>query len=193
MEEKKYKCPSCGKFVTESNGIRIDKRVYHKSCYKRKIKAEQEKVERKKLKEEARIRKEIEKTKQPLVIPEAVSEDEAKLKDHFFKTIKDITGNDKLSAKTYALAERYIKEYSFTWIGMEKTIIYVCKLCEYAPSEDIVGIIPWKYSEAEEFYESINNIESSKDKLKDLYKTKTIKIRPKKNNAPSIDISQLGV
>lgn len=193
MEEKKYKCPSCGKSLTASSGIRVDKRVYHKSCYERKIKAEQDKVSRKKEREETKKRKDALKMKQPLDIPEAVSEDEAKLKAHFYKKVKEITGNDKLSAKTYALTERYIREYGFSWLGMEKTLVYACELCDYASDEDIIGIIPWKYSEAEEFYESLKNIESPKEKIKDLYKPKIIKIKPKNKNVPSIDISQLGV
>lgn len=191
MDERKYTCPWCGESVTASSGIRINKRVYHNHCYDAKIKEETEKQRRKK-ERETKVKESVKKL--PLEIPEAVSEDDAKAREHFFKKIKELTGNEKLSAKTYALADRYKKEYEdFTWIGMEKTLVYVFELSSYTIEDDLVGIIPWKYSEAKEFYEALDAITPVKEPLKDLYTIRKIKICPKSSSVPNIDISQLGV
>ena len=108
--------------------------------------------------------------------------------------MKEITGNNSLSAKTYALADKYKRDYKdFSWSGMEKTLIYTFQLNEYEITDDIIGIIPWKYTEANEFYESLEKIESAEKDLKDLYKPRKIKIKPEYKEKPSIDISQLGV
>lgn len=194
MAEFKYTCPRCGKQLTASKGKKISNRVYHIKCYDEKIKEELAKQQRKKEKEINKVKKAKQKEEEKLIIPEAVPEDEAKAREHFFELVKRITGNTHLSAKTYALADRYKKEYKdFTWYGMEQTLVYAFKLKENEINDEVVGIIPWLYTEATEYYKSLEEIVPVKENLKDLYKTRKVKIHPKYDNVPSIDISQLGV
>lgn len=197
MAEFKYTCPRCGRQLTASKGKKIGKRVYHIQCYDEKIKEELSKQQRKKEKEQEKVKAKLAKEKeekQPLVIPEAVSEEEAKAKERFFERVKSITGNTHLSARTYALADRYKKDYEgFTWGGMERTLIYAYQLNSNEISDEIIGIIPWLYTEANEYFDSLDNIVPVKEKLQDLYKIRKVKIRPKYDSVPSIDISQLGV
>lgn len=192
MAERMYKCPRCGGSVSASSGKRIKQRYFHEKCYEEKIREDLIKEKIKKEKAEAKIKKE--QKKKTIEIPKAVPENEAKEREHFFLKVKELTGNSTLSAKTYALADKYKKDYKdFSWVGMEKTLIYTYQLNEYTITDDIIGIIPWKYTEANEFYESLEKIESAKKDLKDLYKPRKIKIKPEYKEKPSIDISQLGV
>lgn len=190
MAEYKYTCPWCRKQLPASKGKKVGARVYHVRCYDEKIQQELEKQQRKKDKEITKVRKE-EKEK-VIEIPKAVSEDEAQSREHFFGLVKKLTGNKVLSAKTYVLADRYKKEYKFTWEGMEKTLIFTYQLNESPIGDEIIGIIPWRYTEANEFYDSLEDIKPVEESLEDLYKKRKVKIRPKYNEAPSIDISQLG-
>ncbi len=182
---KTYKCPVCGGAVPASSGKRIKQRYYHEKCYERKISSD--------LAKEAEKKTQTKKRQREAVVPRSVPEDEAKERERFFQKVKRLTGNTKLSAKTYALADKYKRDYKFSWNGMEKTLIYVYELEECEISDEIIGIIPWKYTEANQFYDSLDQISPAGETLSELYEVKRIKIRPKKDEKPSIDISQLGV
>lgn len=192
MSERMFKCPKCGGAVPASSCKRIKQRYYHPKCYEEKIKedlakeeAKKEKVKKKEIKPQAKC---------SIEIPEAVPESEAKERQHFFNKVKQITGNKNLSARTYALADKYKKDFKdFSWNGMEKTLIYVYELNDGAIQDEIIGIIPWKYTEANQFFESLEELKPTEQNLKDLYKRKKVKIRPKHDEKPDIDISQIGV
>lgn len=188
-----YICPVCHKNVLASKAIHVKTRYYHKSCLEKKIKKEKEKISNDK-----QVKKQREEYERALkesalsAIPEAVSEEEAVLAQSFFDKVEQIQG--KCTAKSSAMAYKYKDMYEFTWEGMEQTLEYCFSILGLTLREDgeIVGLIPWYYDQAQNFYKQLNNIEPQKVDLDKLYKKKYIKVAPKKKDVDLIDISKIG-
>lgn len=190
-----YVCPVCHKNVLASKAIHIKTRYYHKTCLDKKVKNEKERISNSKLakKQREEYERALKESALP-IIPEAVPESEATAAQSFFNKVEQLQG--KCTAKSSAMAYRYKNMYEeFTWEGMEQTLDYCFSILGMTIREEddcIVGLIPWYYDQAQEFYKQLNNIEPTKTDLDKLYKKKYIKVTPKKTNVNLIDISKIG-
>lgn len=72
--------------------------------------------------------------------------------DIFFKTLsKYIPDYNYIQSKK--LADKYIKDYGFSWMGMAFTLEYYYGICKNSTkgAKDTIGIIPYVYEQAKKY------------------------------------------
>lgn len=77
--------------------------------------------------------------------------------EKFYEECKKIFGKSFDYIKTKRLAEMYIKKYEYTWSGMTRTLeyFYVVKKNPIAKANGSIGIIPYEYQHAYNYYYEI--------------------------------------
>lgn len=187
---RKRKCVCCGEYIgTGEESVPYKGRYAHTKCFNIALKAVQiDKTE--KLKEP----KEKAKKKKPKAeLKDAVSEEEYAEKKQYYQYLHDLI-NEDLSAKIYALSDHYISRYGFTYKGMYQSLVYMHEIIEKDLQDDVVGLIPFYYTDAENYYISVSCVENG-NKNKDIskmYQEKTILIKPKQRKNLQIDINSVG-
>lgn len=177
-------CPYCGESIQkDSPNVPYKGRSYHKKCfekYTKEIKTKKDKELSKKATKQKKVKPKIE-------LKNGLSEEEYKEKKKYFEYLRQLTGND-LSAKIYALTDDYIKKYNFTYPQMYKTLYYLKEIKEKELVGDIVGIIPYYYTEAENYFKEINKVEEQNKEidLSKMYQSRTIIVRPTKGHKQSL-------
>lgn len=158
----KKKCPICGKWIeSDELSVPYKGRYAHKDCFNNAAKLlTQDKQE--KLKEKAAVRMKRG-GKAAYELKDAVSEEEHKEKVAFFDYLKNIT-REEITPKQYKVAEDYINKYKFTYPGMLLTLMYLKEELEKELTGDVIGIIPYYFSDAEKAQErSAKAIEHNKN------------------------------
>lgn len=124
-----------------------------------------------------------------------VSEEEYKEKKDLYEYIRSYyeTEDGKLPAKVYALVEKYIEQYGFTYTSIRNTLIYIREICEKDIQGDGIGLLPYYKDEAEAYYKSLKEIEENNKNINinDMYKEKTIIIQPRKRIFKQLDITNI--
>lgn len=189
-------CPYCGGLVDKDQSIQFKRRYYHSKCYEKKIsEIETQEKERQREKEKQEKNKKIKKAKEVIpIIKAAVPEEIAVARENFYKKVKEISRTESLDLKIYAISDKFYSSYeNMTWEGMTKTLEYFYDYCENEPKGNVVGIIPYIYTEAQKFFDQIDSLKPEERSLDDIYKKRKIKIIPHKTDRKEIDISSLGV
>ena len=160
-------CPYCGESIKkDSPNVPYKGRSYHKKCFEKKVKPKAE-------------------------LKNGLSEEEYKEKKKYFEYLRQLTGMD-LSAKIYALTDDYIKKYNFTYPKMYKTLYYLKEIKGKELTGDVIGIIPYYYTEAENYFNEIDKVEEQNKEvdLSKMYQSRTVIVRPIKGHKQSlIDIN----
>lgn len=186
------KCVICNEILDEQ-GVQYKGRYAHQKCFNIAMKTLQ-KEKNKEIDKVAEKKKVGRKAKPKAELKEALSEEEYRKKQQYYNYLRGLIDGQELSAKIYALTEDYIERYKFTYESMYKTLVYLHEIIEKELTGDVVGIIPYYYSEATQYYESIDKVaELNKDiDISKMYKEKTILIQPKKKKIKQIDIESIG-
>ena len=186
------KCVICNEILDEQ-GVQYKGRYAHQKCFNIAMKTLQ-KEKNKEIDKVAEKKKVGRKAKPKAELKEALSEEEYRKKQQYYNYLRGLIDGQELSAKIYALTEDYIERYKFTYESMYKTLVYLHEIIEKELTGDVVGIIPYYYSEATQYYESIDKVaELNKDiDISKMYKEKTIIIQPKKKKIKQIDIESIG-
>ena len=185
-----YLCPVCRTNVPASEAIHIKTRYYHKKNNKKKIKEETGKI-----KTDKKVKKERDKAnsyiEKEVRIREAVSEEDAVMKKKIIDKIKEILNIEYLDTKYYVSLDRIKDKYlDFTWEGIYNALVYFYEIKENPPYDNLVGIIPDIYTEANNFFKNLEKIKS--EPIDSMYKTKKIKVTLRKKHKQYIDIDKLG-
>lgn len=191
---RQYKCVFCNENITESeNKIPIKNRYAHERCFNVSLKAtdkKQKETRQKKLAE--RKSKTTVRVKMQEELKEGLTEEEYQEKRKLFNKIREIQGTEKVTAKTYKLIDDYVKKYGFTYSGMEQALKYFYEIENNTFSEDCVGIIPYIYDNAKEYFESIIQAAEKNANSNIQQITRVIKITPYKDKKDFIDITKIG-
>ena len=186
------KCVICGDSIIESGdskqiAIPYKGRYVHKTCFDLVVKGtandRQIRTEEKAKKKKAQAKSKTSKPKPIETVKEAMSEEEYKEKKAYYSYLRgQITD---LQAKHYALTEKYLKQYAFTYSGMLNTLKYLNEVLEYSfndESNNVIGLIPYHYEAAESYYKSIQACEeANKDKNIDkMYKIQQVIVKREK-------------
>lgn len=176
------RCPICNKGVKDDDEtIPYKGRAAHLFCFETFVKTvSNEKQE--KLKEKAEEKKtKKSKAKPKIELKDPVSEEEYAHKKEFYTYLRSIIG-DEIPSKIYAIIDKMMHQYSnYTFEGMQRTLVYVNEVLKKELVGDVVGLIPYYYSEAEDFYKEVDRIDKeneSKD-ISKMYQSVTVKIKPK--------------
>lgn len=188
---RQKKCVICNELIVDEQGVPYKGRYAHQKCFNIAIKTLQ-KDKSEQINKVAEQKKVGRKAKPKAELKEALSEEDYEKKQQYYKYLRGLV--DEVSAKIYALTEDYIKRYEFTYEGMYKTLFYLHEIVEKDLTGDVVGIIPYYYTEAMQYYEAINKVVELNENvdISNMYKKKTIMVQPKKRKIKQIDIESIG-
>ena len=95
-------------------------------------------------------------------------------KEEFFKYAKKLFGEDFNFIATQKLANRYVQENNYTYSGMLKSLIWFYEIQHHSidKANGSIGIIPYVYKEAKDYYFSLYLAQRANQK-KDLYNFKS--------------------
>lgn len=191
---RKRVCVLCGLTIEDNNdSVPYKNRYAHTACFRAAAKAihvdKEEKVKK----------KEAEKKTKPVLKPkaelkDALSDEEYIQKNLYYDYIRKTTGITELPAKVYAVTDNYIKKYSFTFQGLYATLTYMHNILKKEFGEDIVGLIPYYYTEAQAHYKAVKSVgDRNKDiNTEGMYKKKIVYINPRQNKIKQLDITTIG-
>lgn len=188
---RQKKCVICNELIVDEQGVPYKGRYAHQKCFNIAIKTLQ-KDKSEQINKVAEQKKVGRKAKPKAELKEALSEEDYEKKQQYYKYLRGLV--DEVSAKIYALTEDYIKRYEFTYEGMYKTLFYLHEIVEKDLTGDVVGIIPYYYTEAMQYYEAVNKVVELNENvdISNMYKKKTIIVQPKKRKIKQIDIESIG-
>lgn len=185
------KCVICNETIgADEISVPYKNRYAHQRCFNVAMKTLQ-KNKKEKLNKSSSDSK---KKKKPVVeLKNGVSEEEYQKKKRYYTYLRTLV-DDNLTAKIYALSEDYIKRYGFTWDSMYDTLVYLNEILNKELTGDVVGIIKYYHDEAQQYYESVKEVEeANKDKdISSMYKQRVVRIRPKKKIIKQLDIESIG-
>ena len=191
---RKRVCVLCGLTIEDNNdSIPYKNRYAHIACFRAAAKAiHVDKTEKVKKKEAEKKTKPASKPKAEL--KDALSDEEYIQKQLYYDYLCKTTGIAELPVKIYALTENYIKKYNFTFQGLYATLTYMHNILEKEFGEDIVGLIPYYYTEAQAHYKAVKSVgDRNKDvNTEGMYKKKTVYINPKQKKIKQLDITTIG-
>lgn len=191
---RKRVCVLCGLTIEDNNdSIPYKNRYAHIACFRAAAKAiHVDKTEKVKKKEAEKKNKPASKPKAEL--KDALSNEEYIQKNLYYDYIRKTTGIAELPAKVYALTENYIKKYNFTFQGLYATLTYMHNILEKEFGEDIVGLVPYYYTEAQAHYKAVQSVGDRNKNIstEGMYKKKTVYINPKQKKIKQLDITTIG-
>ena len=191
---RKRVCVLCGLTIEDNNdSVPYKNRYAHTACFRAAAKAiHVDKAEKVKKKEAEKKNKPISKSKTEL--KDGLSDEEYVQKNLYYDYIRKTTGIAELPVKVYALTDNYIKKYNFTFQGLYATLTYMHNILQKEFREDIVGLIPYYYTEAQAHYKTVKAVgDRNKDvDTKGMYKQKTVYIDTKKKKIKQLDITTIG-
>ena len=191
---RKRVCVLCGLTIEDNNdSVPYKKRYAHTACFRAAAKAIHVDKEEKVKKKEAE--KKIKPASKPKAeLKDALSDEEYIQKNLYYDYIRQTTNIAELPAKVYVLTENYIKKYNFTFQGLYATLTYMHDILKKEFGEDIVGLVPYYYTEAQAHYKAVKAVgDRNKDvSTEGMYKKKTVYINPKQKKIKQLDITTIG-
>lgn len=190
----KRKCICCGECIgADEESVPYKGRYAHIKCFQVSLKAiKKDKDE--KLAEKVKSKEKTKTSSKPKAeLKDAVSEEEYAEKKQYYQYLRELS-NDDLSAKTYTLSDQYISRYNFTFKGMYQTLVYLHDILEKELVGEVIGLIPYYYTEAAKYYKTITEIEERNKDIdtSTMYHEKVIFIKPKQRKIMQIDINSVG-
>lgn len=154
---KKAKCPKCSQEIEVSDNFKIHKnKKYHMSCYKEIVQEVYKKT--------------------------TVQQDD---KQELYSFICGLYSIKELTPMIKAQIEKYYNEHEFTYSGMLYTLKYFFETLEKDTNNcEGIGIIPYMYSEAKEFYILKNKLYESDFDVNSAVIEKVVKFKSKKSENP---------
>lgn len=189
------KCVCCGEWIgTDEVPIPYKNKYAHQKCFNIAIKAIQMDKAEQTARKKTDSKNKSSQTKPPIELKNAISEEEYAQKKQYYQYLKQLLDTDVLPAKVYALSNDFISKYGFSFYSMYQTLVYLHEIIEKELTGDIVGIIPFYHNDAQEYFNSIQEIEEKNYNIdaSQLYQTKTIQIQTKRNKIKQLDIENIG-
>lgn len=195
----RYKtCLICGKAILPTElYVPYNQRYAHSECFNKVAKelAEQKKIKlEKEQKKQKQPKKSGRKPRPKAELKEGMSEEDYAKKKKYYEYLRKLLNDEPLSIKQLAVSERYIDRYNFTFEGMYQTLVYMNEILGKELTGDIVGVIPFYYTEAEKFNQELDKIgrDNKKIRIKDLYPERIIYMKPEKRKINQIDMESVG-
>ena len=190
----KHKCYFCNEIIdSPSEETPYKNRYCHTRCFNSYLKAIK-KDKDDKLAEKTKSKTKAKSTQKPKAeLKDAVSEEEYADKKQYYQYLRTLI-NEELSAKVYALSDQYVSRYNFTFKEMYQTLVYLHEIVEKDLVGDIVGLIPYYLSEAQNYFKSIEQVEEVNKNIdiSKMYKEKVVRIQPKKRIVKQLNIEDIG-
>jgi len=188
------KCVLCGEVILPTEScVPYKHRYAHSKCFNDAMRTLSN--GKKKQLQTAAESKKKKMNKPQAQLKEGMSEEEYAKKKKYYNYLQSLVEDGDLTAKQFAVSEKYIERYNFNFEGMYNTLVYLNEILEKDLTGDVVGIIPYYYNEANQFYEELTAIEvnNTNINLQTLYPTKHVYIKPIKKRFKELDIEEIGV
>lgn len=179
------KCLICNQIINEDDPedpiVPYKSRYAHERCFNNLFGTltKQLKDADKEKKEEAKQQKHI---KPQIEISAPVSEEEYAEKKQYYDYLRTIVG--QIEAKHYAMTERLVKQYSFTFNGMYNTLKYLVEIKDKTIEGNVIGLIPYYYDEVLNYLDELDQVEQANENknIKKMYQKEVVKISKKGQN-----------
>lgn len=148
MAKHMAKCPICGQiFDTNAEPFQKmmgDRRYAHEACYLKKMEEDKAKAQ-----EQPKP-----KPKPVASAPSKQKEPPQQDKEQLFAYIKELFGMDYVTPRIQRQIISFVNDYHFTYSGIYKTLVYFYheQGNPIDKSNGAIGIVPWVYDEAKEYY-----------------------------------------
>lgn len=189
------KCVFCEKWIgSDEEFVPFKSRYVHKDCFNI-IMRNNMRQEKERVKTVAKEKKKTNTKKPKLELKNEVSEEEYKEKVMYYNKVRELMKVDQLEARIYALSERYISKYGFTWMGMYNTLKYFFEVLGNDNYTECVFIIPYNYTNAETFYSNIETNEKIINEEKNIAAVtvkRKVTWKKKEDTSQLIDIGKIG-
>lgn len=190
----KHKCALCGEYINPpSEELPYKSRYVHKTCMNASLKAIKKDKDEKLAQKTKESKSKRKQAKPPAELKDAVSEEDYAEKKQYYQYLRTLI-DDELSAKVYALSDQYVSRYNFTFKEMYQTLVYLHEIVEKELVGEVVGLIPYYFTEAQNYFKSIEQVKEINKNIdiSKMYKEKIIRIQPKKRNIKQLDIENIG-
>lgn len=180
------KCPICNQWIQpedEPEAVPYKNRLVHKACFNnassKLLKDNKDHAKRVKKAKKQEERDNALEAKTESEVRQAVSEEEAKERDTYLSYLRDHV--PEVTARHKALTNRYMEQFELTYPDMLKVLKYIFEVKKHIEIEDscIVGLVPYLYEEANEYYTDLENFENrNRDKdISKMYKKNIVHIK----------------
>lgn len=187
-------CPVCKQPILPTDEtIPYKNRTAHSRCLSglydvlANERKDQHKTKEQKKKQELKEKKSPDAPKPQIEVAAPVSEEEYAKKKAFYDYLREMIGD--VESKHYAISEKLIKQYGFTFEGMHQTLQYLDEILNKVAEGNILGLIPYYYEEAINHNKELDEIEQkNKGKnINEMYHTNIVKIGKKVSRKKEID------
>ena len=109
-------------------------------------------------------------------------------KDDLIQYICSLYGISEIPYAIDRQIDNYINQMGYTYSGIQKTLYYFYELEGNKPDShtSTIGIVPYIYDEAKEFFQSLHKANESNEDFIQEEKTVRIKIKPKDRRLPCV-------
>ena len=186
------KCVICNQTIKpDEETIPFKNRTAHLVCFNVHMKAigDKNKETKTDLNKKTKPKVTKSKAKPKIELKDPVSEADYQEKKSFYEYLRQILDDD-ISTKTYAVVSKMMGQYDyFTFTTMELTLRYIKDIKGREVKGDMVGLIPFYYDEAQEYFKEVKSVEEkNKDKnINQMYKETVIRIKPKQRVIKQLD------
>ena len=165
-KEKEYKCPVCGNMNKQSIAIHHGSRRYCKSCFDEMMK-----------------KKELKKQTQSLKKQE--QEQNAREYKELIAYVCELFDISQPTGMILSQIKNYRETYQYRYGGMTLTLKYHYEVLGNPLKAEGVGIIPYAYDKAKEFYTTQRNIAIDFENFKEPFITHRVVYLTKQKESPS--------
>ena len=188
------KCIICGQPILDTDQtIAYKKSTAHERCFNglydvlSNERKDQHKAKEQKKKQEIKEKKSPDAPKPQIEVAPPMSEEEYGQKKAYYEYLRKMIGD--VESKHYAITEKYIKQYGFTFEGMQQTLQYLDEILNKVSEGNIIGLIPYYYDEALNHNRELVEIEQkNKGKnINEMYHTNVVRIGKKPSRKKKMD------
>ena len=181
------KCKLCGLPIQPDEPfVPIEQRYAHERCFdnwsKTLIGSKSKSLKEKKKTKTEKKRK---------VVPElkdGLSEEEYQEKVRYYQYFGQLV--EEISPKIRKLSEDYMRKYRISYKELYQTLMYLNEISSVDLKGDIIGILPFYFTQAKNYYEELKVIEKNNENVQPMYQHKKIQVKPKKRKIIQLDITE---
>lgn len=180
------KCVICGEpILSEEDSIPYKEKKYaHIKCFDLNMKIlGNQKQEKLAEKAEEKQKKSKTKTKiKPVTeLKDGLTDEEYNEKMLVVNYAKQILEVETLPTSFFAILSNEMTKYGYTYSGVYQTLKYLYDIKEREISDNILGLVPYYYDEAQAFFIEVQKVaeKNAEKNVNSMYKEKVVVIKPK--------------
>lgn len=179
------KCTVCGDPIPATEDpVPFKGKYVHSKCFALAMKLlsneKQEKLA-KKAEEKQNNKSKTKKTKPINELKDGLSDEEYNEKMLVVNYAKQLLEVETLPTSFFAILSNEMTKYGYTYSGVYQTLKYLYDIKEREISDNILGLVPYYYDEAQAFFAEVQKVaeKNAEKNVNSMYKEKVVVIKPK--------------